>query len=112
MDISALIHVYSRAIGCSSLRCRRIEGPFDTKPIVPFGWPYPTTGEWSFHQVGVTDDVYVYDACIILWRPWPYNEWQLAVGGWEIDANEIYYDLLYDDGDWEPSDTFDYTQVN
>ena len=117
-DMSAVIHVFSRAIGCTTLECRQIDGPFITKPIKPIGLEWQQT-IWNFHQVAVKDDddddVYddVYDSCIKLWDGDP-DKGIISLG---LGINGVYKTLLFLPLQpmpyiyWVPQDTFAYTTV-
>ena len=115
-----MIHVYSRVIGCTSLKCRKIdESPLYklyTRGIKPFGWPDEDAiclQEWFYHQVAVKNDTYVYDACIKMsydCLPPIEGPWYFAVGQWTI--NGTYYGLLRYTGNWVLSAAFDYTQID
>jgi hypothetical protein len=120
-DMSAVIHVFSRAIGCSSLQCRQIDSPnigypegFWYKRILPVGktsWIYG--GWWNYHQVGVRSNTYVYDSCILLCsNPLPYPPWCTGVFSTGSHINGSYKSLLYLDGDWDLQNVFDYTTID
>ena len=115
-DISALVHVFTRAIGGTQTQVRMINTTstsnwFYCQPIKPFGenldWTDGYT-RWWFHQVAWKSAVY--DPCI-----------RLDEGGTEriavdepITEGESYYnDLYYDgyNGQWLPQTPKDYTTV-
>ena len=107
-DMSAVVHVFTRAIGGTTTQVRQIWGPFDYKPILPIGWTYWTDEDtlsdtWSFHQVTWKSNVY--DACLKLKKSNP-----------RIPINENitnpYKTDLYDSGTWDTSSpAFDYQTV-
>ena len=112
-DMSACVHVYSRAIGCST-RCRIIDGPFYCKPIWPVGYDTPLGAgtPWNFHQVAVRQDDpnQVYDACVGLYLP----------GGWDTPTNMaiygsykyyLYLGPILPFGGWNPQTAFNYTTI-
>ncbi len=102
-DMSAVIHVFTRAIGGDETEVRKIWGQFYTKKIDPIG-----NGEdwqimlWNFHQVGW--NLNVYDACV---RLDPDNP-RIPVNE---DINESYKSDLFDHGYWNPDTPFNYTNV-
>lgn len=107
-DMSAVVNVFARAIGCPNAKAKRIEGGFYHDSIIPIGNsdsipPAP----WGFHQVGWLSNVF--DACI-----------KLISGGTRIPVNEninggYRWDLLYyDDGrePWNPGGDLNYSTIN
>ncbi len=67
-DMSAVVHVFTKALGGSNTTVRLINSPlpynedFRYKRIDPVGAPTWTTGTWNFHQVAYLSGVY--DACL------------------------------------------------
>jgi len=102
-DMSATVHVFTRAIGGTTTNVRKIDGPFDYKSIDPVGLPGWDTGAWNFHQVGNYSGVY--DACLRLKQSNP----RIPTGE---DINGSYKTDLYDSGTWDPKAPFNYTTVN
>jgi len=101
-DMSATVHVFTRAIGGTATQVRQIDGPFATKAIDPVGTPgWGTTG-WNFHQVAHYSNVY--DACLRLDQSDPRIPCNEAING-------AYKSDLYDSGTWTPGAPFSYTTV-
>jgi hypothetical protein len=100
--MSAVVHVFSRAIGASP-NVRKIWGQFYTKSIDPIGngsdWQITL---WNFHQVAWSD---VYDACLRL-NP---NNPRIPV---DEDINGNYKNDLYYSGYWNPDTPFNYGTVD
>lgn len=63
-DMSAVVQVFTNAVGGSSIQVRKINGQFVYNPILPIGHSTWVTGAWNFHQVGYLSNVY--DACLKL----------------------------------------------
>lgn len=103
-DMSAVVHIFTRAIGGTSTNVRKIWGEFIYKPILPIGktaWD-TTGGVWNHHQVAYKSNVY--DACIKLDRQNP-----------RIPIDEIidteYKPDLFDGGYWTPENPKSYSSV-
>ena len=118
-DMSAVVHVFTRAIGGTSTKVKKIiadpswhwdpeyqdEFPgFKTKPIKAVGdtatWFFQ---RWNFHQVGFLNNVY--DGCIKLNESSPW----IAI---DENINGDYKTDLFDLGEWHPQSTTSYTTVN
>lgn len=116
-DMSAVVHVFTRAIGGSSTQVRMINttsssNGFWYKPITPIG-ASTTTGYnwWNFHQVGWKSNVW--DACLELN---PNTTPRIAV---DEDINDDYKDDLYIyrseygyTSSWSPQTPKNYTTIN
>jgi hypothetical protein len=63
-DMSAVVQVFTNAVGGSNIMVRRINGQFQYKPILPIGYSTWNGGTWNFHQVGYLSNVF--DACLML----------------------------------------------
>lgn len=94
-DMSAIVQVFSNAIGCSNIRVKTIDydsGSFNYKIIKPIGLPWTTTIKfWNFHQFAYMGNVF--DACLQLVESnprIPINE----------DVNGSYKNDLFHSGDW------------
>ncbi len=113
-DMSAVVQVFTRAIGGTSTKVRRIDGDFSfyfdgdeyqgfkTHPILAIGesqWNYQI---WAFHQVGYLNNVY--DACLKLKQSSP----RIPVNE---NINGSYKNDLFDLGGWHPQSTLSYTNV-
>ena len=114
-DVSAFVHVSTRAIGGTETQVRMINPGsqnywFYYKPIKPIGKDAWTTGNnyWYFHQVAWKSNVF--DACLRLDKDdterIPVNE--------PIDVDSCYYNDLYRtdlNGYWVPQTPKSYTTV-
>lgn len=104
-DMSAIVQIFTNALGGSNIQVRRIDGPFDTKLISPIGkgWTsYTGEIEWNYHQVGWKSNVW--DACIRL----DYNNPRIPVNE---NINGSYKNDLYFLGAWTPLTATKYTSV-
>ena len=111
-DMSALVHVFTRAIGGSATQVRQIDDQYDAyegfyyKAIDPVGNPSWSTGWWNFHQVACFGGG-VYDACLRLKQSDP----RIPCGE---DVDGSYKTDLYDPsppGEWTPMSPFSYEEV-
>jgi hypothetical protein len=101
-DMSAYLHTLCRAVGISPVQMRRIQGSFDTKPILAIGNTSWAATSWYFHRVGHYGNVY--DACLMLNQSAP-------VVPKNMDVNGNYKAGLYDSGSWSPGTPFDVTTI-
>jgi len=101
-DMSAVVQVFTRAIGVGTTQVRRINGQFLFKPILPIGYTQWITGTWNFHQVGWYSNVY--DACVKLNQSNP----RIPVNE---NINGEYKNDLYNYGYWTPQTPTTYTTV-
>ncbi len=101
-DMSAIVQVFSGAVGISGIQVRRINGQFNYKPILPIGKSSWNAGIWNFHQVGYFNNVY--DACLKLDQSSPRIPVNEAINGG-------YKDDLYSSGYWSPQSPTAYTNV-
>ncbi len=101
-DMSAIVQVFSGAIGISGIQVRRINGQFNYKPILPIGKSSWNGGIWNFHQVGYFSNVY--DACLKLDQSSPRIPINESINGG-------YKDDLYSSGYWSPQSPTAYTNV-
>jgi len=102
-DMSAIVQVFSNALGVQNIQVRRINGQFVYKPILPVGiisWKY---GKWNFHQIGYYNNVF--DACLKLNLDSP----RIPI---DEPINGIYKTDLFDSGSWTPINATRYTYVN
>ncbi len=101
-DMSAIVQVFTKAVGGTNITALRIEGAFAYKSILPVGASQWQTGTWNFHQVGWLLSK-VYDACLKLANPVriPVDE----------NINNEYKPDLFDSGDWEADTSINYTTV-
>jgi len=94
-DMSATVHVFTRAIGGSVTEVRWIDGRFWYQSIDPIGapgWTTPGPNEWwNFHQVGHYSNVY--DACIRLDPSTPRIPCNEAIDGTYYD-DRVYNSVL------------------
>ncbi|MCF8358392.1 MAG: hypothetical protein K9H26_06510 [Prolixibacteraceae bacterium] len=101
-DMSAVVQIFSNALGAQSIQVRRIDGQFVYKLILPIGKYNWTSGTWNFHQVGYYSNVF--DACL-----------QLDQSSPRIPINEqingSYKNDLFDSGYWTPNNATAYTYV-
>lgn len=120
-DMSAVVHVFSRAIGCGNIKIIKINNfqprNFAYDWIYPVGCSNPQQGYWWFHQIGWLSmdpiETRVFDACL-----------KLTKNSTRIPVNENIYEdyqwdlLLYDIRDSDGRDQFRlesetaYTTVN
>jgi len=97
-DMSAYLHVLSRALGVSSVQMRKIQGPFQYHPILPIGHSSWNSGAWNFHRVGHYNNK-VYDACLMLNQSAP-------IIPKNMDINGNYKTGLFKSGSWTPQSPF------
>ncbi len=101
-DMSAVVQVFSNALGISGILVKRIDGRFGYKLILPIGLTSWQGGIWNFHQVGYYSNVY--DACL-----------KLKASAPRIPVNESlnaeYKNDLYASGTWNPQSSEYYTVV-
>ena len=94
-DMSAVVFLFTRLIGGTTVRICRVNGFFEYKKLRPIGltsaWE---TGTWGFHQFGWYDGK-VYDACVMLNETNPY----IPVND---DLNTNYKSNVWSSGDWIP----------
>ncbi len=102
-DMSAYLHVLCRAVGVAPTQMLRIQGLFDTKPILPIGNTSWGSTSWNFHRVGYYLNK-VYDACLKLNQSSPVIPKSMNVNG-------NYKSGLYDSGTWNPLTPFDITTI-
>ena len=100
--MSAVVHVFTRAVGGTQTNVRIIDGPFDTETIDPVGSPGWQTTSWNFHQIANYSNVF--DACLRLDQADPRIPR-------DEDINGTYKTDLYDSGTWSPQAPFSYTTV-
>jgi len=101
-DMSAVVQIFTQAIGGSSTQVRRINGGFYYKAILPIGYGQWGTGYWNFHQVGWKSNIY--DACLKLNQSNP----RIPVNE-NIDGS--YKSDLFNSGYWTPQSPTSYTTV-
>jgi hypothetical protein len=63
-DMSALVHIFTRALGGNETKVQKITSAFDTKEIDPIGSATWVEMNWNFHQVAWKWNVW--DACLRL----------------------------------------------
>jgi hypothetical protein len=91
-DMSAVVQLYTAILGGGTAQVRRVNGPFNTKEILPMQGTW-TTEYWYLHQFGWKGNVY--DACLKLKQTdprVPVNE----------DLDTTYKNDLFDSGTWSP----------
>jgi len=93
-DMSAVVELYTRIVGGSTVQVRRVDGPFYTEIILPIGNTAWSSGRWNFHQFGWYDGT-VNDACVKLNESAPYCPVH-------DDLNGNYESDLFDSGIWTP----------
>jgi hypothetical protein len=103
-DMSAYLHVLSRALGVSSIQVRKIQGSFQYHPILPIGHSGWDSGGWGFHRVGHYNNK-VYDACLMLNQSAP-------IIPKNMDVNGNYKTGLYKSGNWSPKSPYDIQTIN
>lgn len=103
-DMSAVVQVFTRAIGGTSTQVRRINGGFYYKQILPIGYSDDdwVVGYWNFHQVGWKSNVY--DACLKLNQSSP----RIPV---DENINDPYKNDLFNSGSWAPQSPSAFTTV-
>ncbi|MBN2093557.1 hypothetical protein JW964_28300, partial [candidate division KSB1 bacterium] len=112
-DMSATVHVFTRAIGGTATDVWLIDGGMSTKAIKVINSSSWGITWFAFHQVayhhGASGGTGVYDACLKLRQAEGVNE---RVPKAE-DMDNPYKRDLFDSGDWEPDDSyFSYNSVN
>jgi hypothetical protein len=103
-DMSAVVQLYSAALGVGSVQTRRVRGPFALRVIKPIGRPVWINDVWNFHQFGWHAEA-VNDASVMLRPPDPY----VPV---HDDLNGTYRDNLLFSGAWEPQVPAVYTDFD
>ncbi len=101
-DMSAVVQVFSNAIGAQNIQVRRINGQFTYKPILPVGKSSWVVGIWNFHQIGYFSNVF--DACLELDQSSPRIPINEPING-------SYKDDLFNYGVWSPISATTYTYV-
>jgi len=106
-DMSAVVQLYTRVLGGANAKVRKVEGPFDTNPILPIsagGSGTWATEYWEFHQFGSKSNVY--DACLML----DYSSPRVPV---DEDLSTTYKnDLLAPGETWTPGSEFSITNFD
>jgi len=101
-DMSAIVQIFTNALGCSTVQVRRILGSFNTRIIDPIGAPGWIATSWLYHQVAWKSNVW--DACL-----------RLDSSGPRIPVNEsidgTYKRNLYFSGDWDPASPTSFTTI-
>jgi len=106
-DMSATVHVFTRAIGGTATAVWWIDGGMYTKAIKIIGGSSWQIKWFAFHQVAYRSGVY--DACLKLRQAVGVNE-RVPKGE---NMDNPYKRDLFDHGDWEPDDgSFSYDSVN
>jgi len=103
-DMSAVLQLFSAALGVSGVQVRRVGGPFMFQPLQPIGQTVWTSGSWRFHQFGWYEGT-VNDACTTLREAAPY----VPVHD-DLDGN--YRNNLFSSGTWLPLDPSGYTDFD
>jgi hypothetical protein len=93
-DMSAVVELFTRIVGGSTVQRLRVNGPFNYGPILPIGESTWSDGDWNFHQFA-WDYGAVYDACAKLDQSAPYSPT-------DADLNGSYKANLFDSGTWNP----------
>jgi hypothetical protein len=93
-DMSAVVQLFTRILGGSTVQVRRVDGPFYYKRILAIGASTWADGGWNFHQFGWHADA-VNDACVELKESAPYVPVR-------DDLNGNYKTNLFDSGTWSP----------
>ena len=93
-DMSAVVQLFTRLTGGATVQVRRVNGPFNYKPILPIGNSIWAGGDWNFHQFG-WHAAAVNDACAKLKESTPY----IPV---HDDLNGNYKNNLFNSGRWTP----------
>jgi hypothetical protein len=93
-DMSAVVYLFTRLTGGSTVQVRRVDGPFDYKKILPIEHTTWVSNSWSHHQFGWFNGK-VYDACVQLNETSPY-----VPAGDDLDAK--YKPNLWTSGAWNP----------
>lgn len=101
-DMSAVVQIFSNALGVQGIQVRRINGQFVYKPILPVGKSSWVSGTWNFHQVGYYCNVF--DACLKLNQTSPRIPINEPING-------SYKNDLFSSGYWSPIDAATYTYV-
>lgn len=101
-DMSAVVQIFSNALGVQGIQIRRIDGQFAYKPILPVGKSSWVAGIWNFHQVGYYSNVF--DACLKLNQTSP----RIPINE---PINESYKNDLFSSGYWVPIGAATYTHV-
>lgn len=103
-DMSAVVELFTRVLGGSSVQVRRIDEDFFHKYILRIGKSTWTNGFWNFHQVGWYNGA-VYDACLQLRESDPY----VPVGD---DIYGSYSNNLHQVGEWIPQEPHNITSFD
>ena len=103
-DMSATVHLFTRAIGGSHTYVRKDSDGFNYKPVRPVGIDDWSGGAWDLHQVGYYYGVY--DACV---KINPYNP--RIPRGESISEGGSYYNDIYDSGSWSFGNDLTYSNV-
>jgi hypothetical protein len=101
-DMSAVVQIFSNALGVQNVLVRRINGPFNYKSILPVGGSTWLTGTWNFHQVGYYNNVF--DACLKLNQSSP----RIPINE---SINSTYKNDLFNSGYWIVNDPATYSYI-
>jgi hypothetical protein len=93
-DMSAVVQLFTRILGGSTVQVRKVDGPFCFKRILAIGASTWADGGWNFHQFGWHANA-VNDASTKLKESAPY----VPVHD-DLDGN--YKANLFDSGTWSP----------
>lgn len=102
--MSAIVHLFGRAVGCPNISVQKETQPFQTKEIKLVGLQVWLTRTFSYHQFAVVD-LDVYDAC---------NQLKSGLDPYlPINDHPLnYYGNIYSNGVWLLSDRFECTDFD
>jgi hypothetical protein len=101
-DMSAVVQIFTAALGSGGVCIRRVDGPFSVPRVRPIGLAVWTTDRWNFHQFAWHESA-VCDACVEVNETAPYVPTH-------DDLNGNYRGRICQEGDWLPRDPFTITE--
>ena len=104
-DMSSMVYVFARTLGCATAKLRQIDGPFNmnASQVKPVSKTWSYVGTFGMHQI-VSRISTVYDPTLMLRDSNYENE--------RVPTNEVldseYKNDLYLSGTWDVGDPYDY----